>query len=191
MPLDYDFTPYCDLGVRRLVDFEERDQLAELILAAEAMLAQFDAAAPSRFDRGLASKEDIAAERHVLNSIVGDLRVDAERREQLRAWLAGRNAVEPEPVNVLIASAGLAPWEAKVAALRRQISDRRQRYDTDCDKGLTSPTEAVKAIERLEAIHAKYWLDGFAFDGGQHELAGHMNGLYAAGQRFAQKDQAA
>lgn len=52
-------------------------------------------------------------------------------------------------------------WQAKVRALRREIMLRRNTYRKRVDQGRMSPEDATKHLERIEAVHWRYWMDGF------------------------------
>jgi|GEM_PF-2229429 len=84
-----------------------------------------------------------------------------------RWWSGGRTA---EDLRALLdrearAAARIAPfgWAALVDCLRREIVARRDKYPARVRKSQMSEADARHQLERIEAAHARYWIDGRHF----------------------------
>jgi hypothetical protein len=103
-----------------------------------------------------------------------------EALELARPWAAILEDLAEGPRNIaghtgILAEFQVNPnngvrWEAKVAALRKEIEARRSGYAALVAKGQLTGGQAKQQLERLEAVHDLYWHQGFAFDGARDEL---------------------
>lgn len=111
----------------------------ELLLELDEELARRRQVFPGLIDRGALTREDAAHQVETLAAIRADLH-------------ASRAAPD------------LTIWEARVRELRRDLALRRNAYP----KWIASPTnpltraDAIRRIERLDALHWRYWMDMLA-----------------------------
>lgn len=152
-PLDFTFTPMSATSHRApwSIDLDEqeaelRDELADRRDLYPALVAK---------GRGL-TQED--ADRHILvwDEIVADCTVipadvPADRWGRLTAE-ARRRRLEARIL-----------WEEKVREIRREIAIRRRSYAGKVEKGRMLAGIAHEKIERLEAVHWRYWITGFVW----------------------------
>lgn len=137
-PLDFDFPIMSDLSVR-----------PPHAVPAEEMRAEIEQELADRrgFYRRLVAKQTMTqedADRHIaiFEAIAADLAWHADEQDE------GGTAHS---------------WDAKVRELRREIALRRNRWP----KRIASPSDPIDAagatrrMERLEAVHFKYWIDLF------------------------------
>lgn len=178
-PLDYDFPLYSKSADRRLIDFEETGATGEFGIAIQREINVHAAAAPARIDRGTVTRDDAKTQHYLLEAIAADLRVRAQRVFLWGQWLADHRLDVPPPLDQLLAEQAQKleprPWAAKVATLRAVIDARGKGFDDDVAKGRATEAQARAQLDALEAIHALYWADGFAWDGTTDELRAHSN----------------
>lgn len=130
---------------------------ALLIAELRRTRADFAAAAPGRIARGQLSGEEADRIGAALESMALDMETELD-------WLAAsRNGRAAAPRMPLPRPGDAVGWEEKVHVLRRELHFRR-RYDPDrVAKGRLSHDAARVQLERLEAVHAKYWQELFAY----------------------------
>ncbi|HEY0149888.1 MAG TPA: hypothetical protein VGB70_12905 [Allosphingosinicella sp.] len=56
------------------------------------------------------------------------------------------------------------PFEAKVRELRRELAIRRNAWPGQVEARRMDGTQAARRMERLEAVHWRYWIDMFTAD---------------------------
>lgn len=179
--LSYDFPITSIDAERRLIDFEETGATGELGIAIQREIAVHAAAAPARIDRGTVTRDDAKAHHYLLEAIAADLHVRAQRAFLWSQWLVDHRLDVPPPLDQLLAEQAEKieprPWAAKVATLRTVIEARSRSFDDDVAKGRATHALARAQLDALEALHALYWCDGFAWDGTTDELREHSDRL--------------
>lgn len=176
--LDYDFPLAGEMSSRALIDFLEAGDDDQLTNAITEEARAFAASTPSRIDRGLVTAEDAKAYAALIEAIALDLQTRSRRAGQWREWLAGNRLDQPRPMAELLAEhPAPKPWADKVALLRALIEARRKSLPDDVAKGRATIDQARTRIEALEALHALYWCEGFAFDGDDTALRAHLEQL--------------
>jgi hypothetical protein len=160
------FHPLYTPGAKRLYSFEARNEAALLSAEVRRTLDAFAAAAQARIARGQLTEGEAKAQAGLWLAIA----------EDLEAWTAGAPPWLREPersiaaeLRTLQAKNGVR-WTHKVATLRREVLARRDGYEREIGKGLLTPDQAKRQLERLEAVHDLYWRHAFAFDGSIDEL---------------------
>lgn len=58
-------------------------------------------------------------------------------------------------------------WDVKVRELRRELALRRNAYPSQIERRRLRPAEAVMRMERMEAVHWRYWIALDFFDCGE------------------------
>lgn len=159
------FPPYSP-GSRRLWEFYEAGD--EQLLADEVRRTR------EASDAKVAKGQRTPAEAAVWAAIATDVDLHAAA-----ARLGDQYRPLPTIADELArfrAENGIA-WEAKVAELRREIELRRSTYPGDVEVGRLAPDQARAQLERLEAVHDCYWLQGYAFDGTRDDLRAMSDGI--------------
>jgi hypothetical protein len=143
-------------GSRRWYEFAEAGELDQLAAEVKRIIAALAAAAPGRIAKGTLTEQEARRLADLWTAI----------SEDLEAQFA------PVPVDRLreLRAANGVPWAVKVDALRRELEARRLGYPAEVNKGRLTRDQAKQQLERVEAIHALYWRDGYAFDGTRDEL---------------------
>lgn len=153
-PLDFAFLPMADLSRRPpwSIDIEEQeaelgDELASRRDRYPAMVAK---------GRGLTQRD---ADRHIL--VLGEILADCRLLPDDRSPAACARTLDEardrrREMRIL--------WEDKIRELRREITIRRNGYPGWIDKGRVTLGVAREKMERIEAVHWRYWMTGFVWD---------------------------
>ena len=110
---------------------------------------------PQQVAQGRMTELDMEHELRIFAAIVDDLEA-ARRLDETGVWAmpgAGDGPLDPEAVH--------QAWQAKVRALRRELAMRRNFYPKRIEQGRLTADDAAKQLERLEAVHWMYWVEGF------------------------------
>lgn len=141
-PLAFDFPLMSDLSVRPPHAVPADEGLAEV---------RQELAEREGFYRRLVAKGTMAqadADRHIaiFAAIAADLTADARSAGQLPS--------------------STFAWDAKVRELRRELALRRNRWPKriDAPSDPLDQATAVRRMERLEAVHFRYWVELFGAD---------------------------
>lgn len=170
--LDADFMLYSP-GSHRLVDYAEQGRHGQALLTAEIdrTATAIKTAIPDRIAKGVLDEAEAVRILATFMAIAADLAAEREYWAALDAlWSdAGANLAtgSPQLADFLaaVASGDDPPiaWPDKVEALRREITHRRASFEADVSKGRLDPAEARDRLERIEAVHDKYWRQMFAW----------------------------
>jgi hypothetical protein len=177
MTLRYDFQDYSP-GSRTLLDFDEADGDhpafdapqggRRLIEEIDRTIAEAARAAPGRIDRGTLTRAEADRTAAVLRAIAADLTVERTHVAACRAhfaaggdWLALPD--NPLPVSAAAPGEGGASWEEKIHVLRRELHFRRTYDPERVKRGRMTAAAAREQLERLEAVHHKYWWHMFTW----------------------------
>jgi hypothetical protein len=159
------FPPYSP-GSRRLWEYYEAGD--EQLLADEVRRTR------EASDAKVAKGQRTPAEAAVWAAIAAD--IDLLAASALLVRQGRDHAPMGAELERFRAENGIA-WETKVAELRREIELRRSTYAGDVEVGRLAPDQARSQLERLEAVHDCYWLQGYAFDGTRDEMRAMSDGI--------------
>jgi predicted DCC family thiol-disulfide oxidoreductase YuxK len=158
--LDFGFRCYSP-DSRKLHEFMERGETQLLGAEIERTATAFAAAAEGRIAKGLLTEGEARRAQATLAAIAADLAAE-------RTWIASVAAgvVPPSLSDQLaeMARQSRIRWPDKVMALRQLIEARRRDGPAEVRKGRLTDAEARAQLERIEAVHAQYWLLGFAWE---------------------------
>lgn len=149
-PLANDF-PLLSHGSRPSADVYLLKRIAEV----KRELDQRRRFYPNWVAQGRITALEMEHEIRIFEAIEHDL-MAAHRQEETGVWAmpgAGDGPLDPAAVR--------EAWEAKVRALRRELALRRNAYRKRVEQGRLSQADADKQLERLEAVHWMYWVEGF------------------------------
>lgn len=165
MAVDPAFLCYA-AGSRHLADVDDAEQLAEVKRTLDALAA----AQPAAVARGLATEEQSKTVLFLWLAIANDLEAAEAWAAEYRAQPSGCDLPHWSVADRVAARGDGFTWAVKVEAVQRELANRRSTYPALVDKGQLTADVARAQLERLEAVHAQYLLQGFAFDGSEAEL---------------------
>ncbi|NIJ34303.1 hypothetical protein [Sphingomonas oligoaromativorans] len=151
-PLDFGFTPMSPLSHRPPWSIREEEQEEELRNEIRHRRDFYPMLV--RQGRGMSPQE---AEHHILvwDEIIADCCSYADRSPQI--WAEHVSARRAERKLALVS------WDAKVRELRRELAMRRNAYPRRIEANRLNKVDATLQMERLEAVHWRYWVDGFVW----------------------------
>lgn len=154
-PLDFDFPAMSAFS--RLPPWQVKlpEQLAEL----EQEILRRRKAYPLLVDRGRMTGDE--AERHIeaFAAIARDIRfeIDCDAMEGAE-WDRRHARREAELQRCPF------KWDDKVRELRREIALRTNKFPGEIERGRITEAEAAIRMERLDAVHWRYWIELRHFD---------------------------
>jgi len=149
--LERDFPLRSALAVRAPIDVPEDEQLLEL----EDELAKRRRVYPGFVERGTMTEEQASHHINVWQALIDDHRRTAAK---VAHWQ--RHGFERPATRLMNDPPWRGTWDGRIRELRRELALRRTAYP----KWIANPTnplteaEARRKLERLDAIHHRYWI---------------------------------
>jgi hypothetical protein len=167
--LDAKFPPYTP-GSRRLYEYELAGEQPQLLAEVRRTLDSLATSSPARVAKGSLTEDQAKATMFLWLSIANDLEAAQAWHAEFRSLPSGCDLPNWSVAERIKARGDGFTWKQKVEALRGAIEHRRTSQESDVGKGRLTADQAKEQLERLEAVHDLYWLQGFAFDGTRNEL---------------------
>lgn len=145
-------------------------------LAPQAMLDEVDrelqqrrATYPGRVDKGIMAREDAERGIDLMHALAEDLRADVILDTMFDGLAEGVSPSHDAWAPLQRQQAIVAPlvaalaWSDVITQLQQEIAQRRHYYPIWVAKKTLDPTAARRQLERIEAVHYRWWVLGHHF----------------------------